>query len=228
MPVTISIDDSAVRDLVRQFGDAKVGVMLQRAVSRTVTTGVALIARRIGEHVNLKIGDIKKTITGKRGSQRDPSGSITIARDKAVWLSQFLTVTQRRIRLKSAGGKGMFKQLQPKGGITVKVRKIATPKHSIGERLPHAFLAGMPKVSHVGIFERTGIKRAMKSGRYKGKVREVIRRRRGPTPLAVFVHAKGEGGAATVFAEVTNTLSDVLQKNVASQIDLAIRGPKAA
>jgi hypothetical protein len=77
----------------------------------------------------------------------------------------------------------------------------------------------MPNSSYLGVFERVGVKREMTSGRYAGKVREVIQRKRGPSALGVFLNAQGQEGKQKLVDEVVEKLADTLQKNVASQID---------
>ncbi len=218
MAVSFKIDEEALNSIERTIGRRKTAVAFQAAISRTITTGVALIARRIGEEVNLKISDIKKTITAKRGSFDKPSGSIDLDKGKAVWLAQFLTTAQKRGKLVSLGG-GKFKQSQALGGVKVKVRKKPTSKYPVSENLPHAFVESMPRTSYIGVFQRTGIKRAMKSGRYKGKIKEVIRRMRGPAPISVFLHARGENGSDTIVEEVQARLATEFQKNFASQVE---------
>ncbi len=221
MAFNVSVDTSTISSLTEQFGPAKTAVLLQRAVSKTIKpTGIALIARRIGEQVNLKIGDIKKTIDSKLGSYKKPEGSITVSRTNLVWLSQFATQGQRvRTWMKLQAGTLKRRGGLKGGGVLVKVRKIATPLYPVAERHPSSFWQVVRPGTPIGIFERTGVKRPMKSGRHKGKVREVIHRQRGPTPLGVFLNAKGEAGAKTIIDEVCATLVDVLQKNLSSQVD---------
>lgn len=213
--VSVSIDPKQLADVRSLLDERQFKRAMQAAVSRTVTTGTALIARRIGEEVKLKIGDIKKTITSKRGSYDKPVGSITIQKDKAVWLTQFMTAAQATPKIKRKG-EG-FVQKQRKGGIRVSVRRKPTPKYPTTEVHPHAFLAHAiaPKA---GAFERFGPKKLMTKGAYKGKMRQQIRRKRGPTPFGVFVNARGEQGAKTVLEEATKTLSATLAKNLDSQL----------
>jgi hypothetical protein len=218
--INIGIDPRRHAELQRLLGAGLKGAgnqAAQAAVSRTITTGRALIARRIGEEVYLRIGDIKKTISVKRGSFKDPTGEIRLTR-RASWLSQFASSHQRSAAARKIG-RGLFSKVRPAGGITVKVRKNPTSKYPATETFRHAFWAVTPHSMHLGIFERVGLKRAMKSGRYQGQVREVMRRRKGPSALGVFLNARGEGGAATVAEEVTQKMSDALEKNLASQID---------
>lgn len=223
MAVQISITPSvaSIAQLRALYGDEKRGVAaraIQAAVSRTVVTGVALIARRIGEEVNLPIADIKASIYSRRGSFDDPVGVISVERSKTVWLSQFLTAGQRSTVAKKFAS-NIKQKLTPRGGVRVRVRK------KLGvELVPRAFLAVTPHSGHIGIFERVGEKRAMKSGRYAGKIREVIRRRRGPTPFSVFLNAAGEGVSGTMVEEVHVKLKEAMQKNIRSQIARALAG----
>src|SRR4051812_44031357 len=61
-------------------GKGAAGVALQAAISRTITTGVTRIARRIGEEVRLPIAEIKETISTTKGSHKEPEGSIIVTR----------------------------------------------------------------------------------------------------------------------------------------------------
>ena len=217
---TIRPRPADVARLKALFGDKKRGVAaraMQAAVSRTVTTGVALIARRIAQEVNLPIADIKASVFARRGSLDDPRGTISVRRGRAVWLGQFLSSAQRASVAKKLA-KNMAGKITPRGGVTLKVRKRSQPGYPASERLPKAFIGVMPKTAYIGVFERVGVKRAMKSGRYAGKVREVIRRLRGPSPFGVFANAVGEGSAGTMVAETARTLRDTLDKNIRSQI----------
>lgn len=213
--VSVSIDPKQLADVRSLLDERQFKRAMQAAVSDTVRTGTALIARRIGEEVKLKIGDIKKTITSKRGSYDKPVGSITIQKDKAVWLTQFMTAAQATPKLKR-NGEG-FVQKQRKGGIRVSVRRKAQPGYPTQEVHPKAFVTYgfSPKA---GAFERFGEKKIMKAGRHKGKRRQRIRRKRGPTPFGVFVNARGEQGAKTVLEEATKTLAATLAKNLDSQL----------
>lgn len=228
MAVTITVSASAVAlaELQATYGGGKRGRAaraIQAAVSRTVTTGVALISRRIGQEVHLPIGDIKASIFSRRGSWDDPTGEISVQKGKTVWLAQFLSAGQRRGVAKKLQT-NIAQRLTPKGGVRVRVRKKAAGKYGTTETLPKAFIAVMPKSANIGIFERVGVKRPMKSGRYQGKVREVIRRLRGPSPYGVFANAAGADGAATMLDEVKVKLGDSLAKNLMSQIKRARAG----
>jgi hypothetical protein len=59
-------------------------------------------------------------------------------------------------------------------GVTVMVRKGKRVLVKGREPLSAGFVAEMQS-GHIGIFQRTGIFRPMKRGRYKGKVRETIK-----------------------------------------------------
>jgi hypothetical protein len=220
----ITIPRKEIEALENIFGGAGMGTrspvrrIFQSAISETVTRGVAQAARRIGEEVNMPIARIKATISAKRGSYKDPTGSITVDGKKRVWLADFLTNKARAQRIKKQKS-GLFVHHRPKGGIKVKIRKRASGKYPGGyERFPKAFTAVMPHSLHFGIFERTGVKRVMKSGRYKGKTREVIRRLQGPRPYGIFAKAKGEGAAATVMEEIGVGLLGYMRGRVASKL----------
>lgn len=207
--------------MLRGFSAAERAVALQAATSDTIRTGVARVARGIGEEVKLKIGDIKAAIDSKKGSYRDPTGSITITRDKQFWLSQFLSATQARPRVKKTK-RGTYVLARIKGGVKVSVRRKGTPQYPTTEVHPHAWV-GYAFAPKAGVFERFGPKVAMTKGRYAGKMKQKIRRKRGPTPLGVLLNAKGTG-AATLLAETLENIGDVYLKNVASQVSRIVGG----
>lgn len=185
-----------------QFRGRSAGaVALQAAVSDTVRTGVARIARVIGEAVNLRIGDIKDTITSKKGSYGDPSGTITVGR-RTTWLADFLSASQKtRVAL----GEGIRRTI---GGIVINVRKRASGRFGISEMIPRGFAGVMIKRNKfVGIFQR------------EGSSRLPIHRLRGPTALGVFMNAQGESGGQTIIDDMVIELQDVLAKNISNQID---------
>ena len=167
---------------------------MQAAISRTVTTGRALIARDIVKAVRLKVSEVKDLITVKRGGYTKPEGSITITR-RAKSLIDYLSPAQRE-RLGKA---------RPRGGLKVSVRKRASGKYGVRETLPKGFVA-RGKGGNVHVFERVGRKRLP------------VRKLRGPTAIGVFAHAKGET-AATIVRDVELELEKVLEKNLMSQVD---------
>lgn len=80
-------------------------------------------------------------------------------------------------------------------------------------RLPHAFIATMPS-GHRGVFERTGRFGAKKGVRGGGTRRETIAEKFGPSIAVVFSKFMPEGAARA---------SEVLEKNVQTQINLAMQ-----
>ena len=198
--------------------------ILQSAVSATITTGVTMIARRIGEEVNLPIGDIKSSISARRGSYTDPTGYIDITRGKSVWMDRYLSSGARRSAAEKVKN-ALRGNLTPRGGVKIKPRKRSSGKYPAGtQTLPKAFVAVTPNSTFIGVFERVGVKRVMKSGKYAGKVREVIRRLKGPTPFGVFKNAVGQEGAATLVDEVKIKLTDAFKKNIVSKMKAAEAG----
>lgn len=215
MIVKVGLNAETVKQVRMILEPRRAQIAMQAAVARTVRSGRTMISARIREEVHLKKAAVDRTISIKTGSWRDPGGSIVLSRDAAVWLIEFATSRQREA--------GLAKK---RTLVRVKVRKKPTPKYPTTEVHPRAFYARMPHSQHPGIFERTGIRRPMRSGRYAGQIREVIRRKRGPTPLGVFLHARGEG-AATVLREIEIKLAELLEKNMDSQIDRFLR-PRAS
>jgi hypothetical protein len=202
-------------------------IAMQKAISRSMTTARARMARLVAKEVNLRIGDIKKQITMRRPNMRDLSGTISMRQDATVWLAQYLS-SGKRLGL-AARVLGMVKgktgkTLRP-GPIKVKVRMQGDNLPQWQGRMQHAFAAITPHSGHLGIFERIGVKRAMKSGRSKGKVKEVIRRMRGPSALSVFINAKGEK-AATILGDTLVDLAENISKNALSAVDGILSGKR--
>ncbi len=177
-------------------------VAAQAATSRTATTIAARVARRIGEEVNLKIADIKKTIDVKRGSYDDPTASITITR-QSTWLGDFLSGYQ-----KSQLTRNIPRRRRPSGPLVVDVRKRASGKYGTSQVIVRGFAGIMPRSkTRIGVFQREGRKRVP------------LHRLRGPTAVGIFIHARGQAGAATVFDEIIAESEQILAKNFDSQID---------
>lgn len=215
--VQIGVNAQQLAELEKILGGGKRDSLARRAaqaaISRTITTGRAWISRRVAEEVKLRIGDIKAQLDVKRSSYDKLEGSI-VFRKKATWLSQYLTSSRLRTGWK-------------RGGVRVSVRRRSQPEYPTNETLPHAFVSSGADSRPVGIFERIGLKSVMRSGRYKGKLREVIRRKPGPSALGVFVHAHGQG-AETVLAETLKELNAVFDKNLRSQINRFLNRESAA
>jgi len=199
---------------------------MQGAISETLVGYRARTARRIGEEVRLKIGDIKRTCSLKPPSLRKLSGTLSVSKDKSVYLTQYMGTAARHKLLDRFLSQGQYLanaprtkkgKLRKRPALKVKVRrKGALPQYP--EQIPRAFVGVTGNNAHVGVFQRTGIKRRMRSGRYQGRLREVIRRLKGPAPLGVFEHAKGEG-AATILAETMLGMEADVYARAASKVD---------
>lgn len=245
----VTIDQRQIAAAIAPFENARnLNKAMQAAVSDTMTTGRALIARRIGETINLKIKDIKDQIKITRGSYRDPTGTISTKR-KPVPLLKYMgnTPIVKRARLLSHGLRGKRKNLQPGRGIRFRVRKNGPYEYA-----PFAFIEKSTKNSFVGVFQRIRNKGgasagslfsrqaaldALASGKRKTKKirksltgmlvkRYPIRLRMGPTAVGVLAEAPGKG-AQTMVDEVVKNLSVVLRKNVLSQIDRVLLNEKS-
>lgn len=181
---------------------------LQAAVSRTVTTAEALMARRIARHVNMRIGDLKAVIESGRGSWDKPAGFIRL-RKKRVPMIYYVTGGQRSAVIKAMRG-GLWRKVRRAAGIKIRPRKIPSGKYQPTQTLRHSFYAVM-KSGHFGIFRR------------KGKARTPIAEQLGPTPLGIFLAAAGEK-ERTVRIEVERGVAEALEKNVASQVSRFMGG----
>jgi hypothetical protein len=195
-PRSLALTRSLLADLV---GDKKTGasafdVALQAAISRTLVTGKARIARRIAEEVRLRIGDIKNLIDTKTGGYGKPQGLIVVTR-RTSWLADFLS-----------GAKLGRLARGTRGPLTLSVRKKPSGKYGTREVIQRGWAGFMPRAQiQLGIFQR------------EGKARLPIHRLRGPTALGILIHAHGEGGAATILDEIIAALAEVMQKNLESQ-----------
>lgn len=200
-PVTLREVEALLGNLAGRNGFSAFAVAQQAAVSRTVTTGVARVARLIGDAVNLPIGQIKALISAKRGSYEKPEGTITITR-KTVWLSQFLTAGQR---------KSFREGRRARSVLAVRVRKRGSGKYPGGaQTIQRGFVAMGAKSNYVGVFQR------------EGKARLPIHRLKGPTALGILAHAKGTT-SATILEDALADLNEVLDKNLRQQIGRFIK-----
>jgi hypothetical protein len=218
----IQVDTSGLEQFENDLLHIKNGfaIACQGAISATLTTYRKRISQRIGEQVRLSAKDIKATIGVKRPSLRNLVGSISLTRDKPVWLIQYLTTRQKSSLLAKFLTRPKSKRSRPP--LSVQVRKQSSlPRYPVN--VPKAFVGVMPSSSYIGIFQRVGVKRKMKSGRYAGKTREVNRRLQGPSPLRVFQNAVGEN-AATLLQETTRGMAETLMKNMLSKVDFLLSG----
>lgn len=212
----VTIDPKQIADvqaLCDNFSARKVNVALQSAISRTLTTGRALIARRVADTVNLKIADIKAQVAVTKPSFNRLVGALSMKR-KPVPLVKYMSAGQivRVKKLAEKRRKGGEKARFMPSGIAVRVRK-----NGAVEKFPTSFIANM-KSGHVGIFRRRrAIGPATKNGGVPRVRRLPIDERYGPTVVGVLANAPGNG-AQTILDEVVNELGAVLQKNVASQV----------
>lgn len=100
MAVTITFNPAQFARARALLDPVSLAIAQQAAVSDTVTTGRALVARKIVETLNMKVGDAKKQISIKRGSFRDPTGTISVKR-KPMNLKHFHPVQLKQgVRVK--------------------------------------------------------------------------------------------------------------------------------
>lgn len=167
---------------------------LAAAINRTLGTGITRIKRRLGDIINLPVGKIMEGMTKKGASPEHLAGHIVFSRKGRPLIDY--------------GAKGEFTKggRKRKGsgpGVTVTVLK-----DKGAESHPHAFLAHT-KAGARFVFDR------QKGGNGNGG-----RVGRGPTrglfgPTTVGVVANHPG----VIEGINEELSEVLQKNILSQVD---------
>jgi hypothetical protein len=204
---------------------------MQRAISRTLTHAVSRKnpnspAKKIAREVNLKEGVIRKAISVKRPSYKNLVGYLTVARERLFWLSEYLPqATLARLAFRSLSGRGAFARM--KGTARASALSVLVRKRVVLAKYPteikKGFVSAMGKGLRYGVFQRTGVKRVMKSGKHAGKVREAIHRMGGPSPLTIFEKAKGEGAATIMLSEIED-LNAWLLKELISQLNAAIEG----
>lgn len=234
--VNITVNPAQLAELELTFAGIKNGMKLAivRAENKTVNTGRSRIVKRLAKEINLKQGKadgsepgtISRYIRVRKANFDDLSASIILRRE-GIPLTFFNPIPNRP---------GIA---AVKGGVTVKTRKGRGR-----EVLPGTFVARM-KSGHVDIFERArtvkygslskedqatysaGLLHFSKSrvvtrGANMRVARLPIQKRFGPTPLGVFENAPG------IASQELAALSDVLEKNVDSQIELLLSKQKAA
>ncbi len=185
---------------------------LQAAVSRTVTTGAALMARGIGAHLNMRIGDIKSLISISRGSWDKPAGKIILKR-KSTPMIYYITGGQRAALIKHLRS-GLWSKLRKAGGLKIKPRKLQSGGYGPVQTLTHAFIAVM-RSGHMAVFKRAG------------KARVPIEEVYGPTALGIYLNAVGVAGGETLRVETEEAMAAALEKNVRSQLSRFVNGKGA-
>ena len=211
--IGFSIPESTITDMRNRLGGHKAAIALQQALSLTIQQGRKAIARRLVEEVNLRVGTItnRKYMSVSKGSWRNLKGWIKLTR-RPVPMWEYLGRNRGAYQKKLDAG--AWAKLRPPGGLKIAIRKKAAP-----EQFPHAFVAKMPTSRYIGVFERVGVKRVMKLGRYEGQRREVIRRLYGPTAVGVMAFAKGEEGQPTILAETATKMAQRFLVNIKSKLD---------
>ena len=138
----VKIDKRQIEKIQRELAGVKGGMAktMPAAINKTLTTARAIVARRIKEHVNLKIGTIKKHMSKSKATRSRFSGKIFTDRSAAI-----------RIPLIYYGAK----QLKS-GDVSYKVSNAEGRKkiQYDGQRNP-VFIATMPNGKR-GVFKRVG------------------------------------------------------------------------
>lgn len=208
MAIRVGINNAQFARAAALLDPVAMAIASQAAVSDTIRTGRALVARRIGEKIALPIGEIKKQIDVKRGSFRDPTGIISI----------------RRVPVPAI----LFKPTQTRRGVTVRMWKGGKREllrgaflHTVGAKTGgKTSTARKLKVSRGGrdiVAERKGTQ----GNRVP---RTPLVQRYGPAVITGVTGNKGHRGAQEA---ITVDLSETLTKNMASQIDRFLRNPES-
>lgn len=200
--VGITIDEAQYADLQAQLSHIKDGAprAVTRAINRTLTTGVAQIARELGGVLNVKIGTLKEAISIAKATFSNLLGIISISR--------------RPIPLIDVKGARATKK-----GVVAQVRK-DKPKLV----LKHSFKAKM-KSGHQGFYQR--VKGRDKGGRLtkRGIARRLpIEEHFAGSALGLF----GVDATTALAKRVLSALYDIFMKNLASQIDGLLGRRRAA
>jgi hypothetical protein len=158
MPEIKTIADKESFDAARRVLDGLPGALGRagvRAANKTAASGKVSVARILQKHIKEVGGGIKAA---------DVKKQIYVNRASGKWSAAQLKIKSRGISLMHFGAK------QTAVGVTT----------TLGEE-PHAFIANTINKGAPQVFQRIGIFRIMKKGRYVGKRREVIRAVKGMT-----------------------------------------------
>jgi hypothetical protein len=159
---------------------------VRTAVNKTITNTQSQWAKEIGKEVALTPKAIKQVLKKEIAqSLENPSGSVVLSKSKRLPLKE-------------------FKPRQTAKGVSY-----TAYKGKKRQTLKSAFLA-----STVGnhVFSRQGAKRVMTKGRYKGKMRQPIVKRFGPTPFD-----------ATVTFEIPKKIMTVARERLLKELQDRIR-----
>lgn len=225
----LQIDKAQLADLYASLDGITSRKAIAAAINRTLTTGRARVARKIGEEITLGVSEIKKVIDTQRADS-GVKGAGTVVRGANLYGA--FVLTQKPVKLEkykftfrpTPKNAERLRKRNPNSkklqtGITVTVRR-GKP----GDRLPESFLIGgrIFRRAHasdpaISLSALAGDNKIGPSGRVH---RLPIKRRMGPSPMRIVENAPG------VADGILADLGPVLEKNLASQMDRFLR-PRA-
>jgi hypothetical protein len=185
--LVIRFDTKPLTDVLAQLRQPKVA--LARGLVRTGSTARTQWRRAIAADVGLV--------------QRDVEAAMGVLKATPDRLVHRIVVTGRRIPLAKFDARGP-EPSRGRGRLTYRIGR--------GPRrvLPGGFFATMPS-GHRGVWKRQGAPREMTRGRYKGKRRQPIVERFGPSLPRVAMQPP-------ITAAVRRTAEDAMAKNLAHEI----------
>jgi hypothetical protein len=199
LQITLTIDQEQLTRVTRTLDGIRDGVpkALSTAINKTLPRLRTIEAREVRKELNLKHGDILKTIALRKASPKSLSGSLTTSRHPVPLY--------------------LYAARQVRDGVSVLVRR------SRGrEVIKGAFIATM-KSGHVGVFKRAPDARhriAMKDGKRRWTALP-IQEQYGPTVVGVLANKPG------MLQKLNEQGNALLAKNLDSQADWLLNKAQA-
>jgi hypothetical protein len=196
--IKIDVPSEALRDLKRALKSIpeKIPVAISRSINDASRSAVTLIDREVRARYRVSSSDVRSGISRTSSSPSKLEARVT-TKGSRFPLFKFGIVARRSDLV-----------------IIEEVKGMRTP-------LQHYFIAIMDS-GHVGIFKRTGEKKRMRSGHYKGKIREGIvelfGRARSQMMEAKTVEPKIEEKANAVFQSRMVHHAEFLLKQAAEEL----------
>lgn len=209
--IELAIDAGQLASVQRTLSGIEHGTRdaIRTAINKTLPRARTLIAKEVNKKLNLKYGQILKTMTVKKAGGSQLSGSILVKR-VPVKLIEYATSLVSGVSSGSAPIKvKVHRARQVKEGV-----RLVVWRQKGAEALPHAFIATMPS-GHTGIFRRlpnSTHRTVVKNGR-KISTQLPIRELYGPTIVGVL---EGEPG---FLDELKAALRPILAQTLDSQVE---------
>lgn len=193
----------------------------QQSISEAVAWGKTRITDVLYKELNLKRRDIAKTISVVRGNFTTLTGRIILNDSATISLRQYMN--DRAVASLASRFLNRPKR-RSRGPLIIKVRKLH-PLPQYPAAAPGVFVAVLKNKARsiIKVMRRTGKRGIMRSGRFTGKLRELIESAGGPSPVRVF--RKTHDGAITLLQRELSGLSEFMTARLRSKLAAIEKDP---